>query len=158
MLILLSPAKTLDFTSPSETDICSEPEFLEFSKDLVKGLAKLTSVEVGELMHISPKLADLNRQRFSDWQIKHTTKNSKQAILAFKGDVYEGLEAWKFKKEDFSFAQKKLRVLSGLYGLLKPLDLIQPYRLEMGTVYANPLGKDLYFFGERDCRKPLTVI
>ena len=150
MLILLSPAKTLDFTSPSETNICSEPEFLEFSKDLVKGLAKLTSVEVGELMQISPKLADLNRQRFSDWQIKHTTKNSKQAILAFKGDVYEGLEAWKFKKEDFSFAQKKLRVLSGLYGLLKPLDLIQPYRLEMGTVYANPLGKDLYsFWGER---------
>ena len=150
MLILLSPAKTLDFASPSETNICTEPEFLEFSKNLVKGLSRLTSVEVAELMHISPKLADLNRQRFLDWQIKHTTKNSKQAILAFKGDVYAGLEAWKFKKEDFKFAQKKLRMLSGLYGLLKPLDLIQPYRLEMGTIYENPLGKDLYsFWGDK---------
>jgi len=102
------------------------------------------------LMSISPKLAELNQQRFQDWTARHDKKSSKQAILAFKGDVYEGLKAWDFESEDFEFAQKHLRVLSGLYGLLRPLDLIQPHRLEMGTVYANPAGKDLYaFWGDR---------
>jgi cytoplasmic iron level regulating protein YaaA (DUF328/UPF0246 family) len=150
MITLLSPAKTLDFESPSETNVCTEPEFLELSKNLIQGLAKLNSDEVGKLMNISPKLADLNRERFQKWIATHSQENAKQAILAFKGDVYEGLRAWEFTKPDFTYAQKKLRVLSGLYGLLKPLDLIQPYRLEMGTVYANPAGKDLYaFWGER---------
>jgi cytoplasmic iron level regulating protein YaaA (DUF328/UPF0246 family) len=150
MITLLSPAKTLDFESPSETNVCTEPEFLELSKNLIQGLAKLNSDEVGKLMNISPKLADLNRERFQKWMATHSQENAKQAILAFKGDVYEGLRAWEFTKSDFTYAQKKLRVLSGLYGLLKPLDLIQPYRLEMGTVYANPAGKDLYaFWGER---------
>ena len=136
-MILLSPAKTLDFESPSKTSVCSQPEFLSLTKDLIKGLSSLSSDEVSKLMNISPKLADLNKERFRQWNRIHDKQNSKQAILAFKGDVYEGLRAWEFSKTDFSFAQKHLRVLSGLYGLLKPLDLIQPYRLEMGTIYPN---------------------
>ena len=101
-------------------------------------------------MGISPKLAELNRERYQSWRFKHDSKSSKQAILAFKGDVYEGLQAWNFKKGDFNYAQKSLRILSGLYGILRPLDLIQPHRLEMGTAYSNPSGKDLYaFWGDR---------
>ena len=150
MIILLSPAKTLDFESNPTTEVCTQPDFLKFSKYLMNGLSKLTSVEIGELMSISPKLAELNQQRFQDWTVRHDKKSSKQAILAFKGDVYEGLKAWDFEPEDFEFAQKHLRILSGLYGLLRPLDLMQPHRLEMGTVYANPAGKDLYaFWGDR---------
>ena len=146
MVILLSPAKTLDFETPSQTTVCTQPEFLSLTKSLITGLSKLDAEEVGKLMNISPKLADLNRERFLNWKLKHDQANAKQAILAFKGDVYEGLRAWEFSKSDFTYAQKHLRVLSGLYGILKPLDLIQPYRLEMGTVYSNPKGKDLYEF------------
>jgi cytoplasmic iron level regulating protein YaaA (DUF328/UPF0246 family) len=150
MMIVLSPAKTLDFESPAEHPTCTTPDFLPFSRDLVSGLKKLSSEEISELMGISTKLADLNRERFLNWQPSPTEKNSKQAILAFKGDVYEGMRAWEFSKKDFAYAQKNLRVLSGLYGILKPLDLIQAHRLEMGTVYANPAGKDLYsFWGDR---------
>ena len=101
-------------------------------------------------MGLSLKLAQLNHDRFQAWTKVHDAETSKQAIVAFKGDVYEGLRAWEFKAHDFEFAQSNLRILSGLYGILKPLDLIQPYRLEMGTVYANPAGKDLYaFWGNR---------
>ena len=150
MIILLSPAKTLDFETPSPLELCPEPDFLPFSKDLISGLAKLSSEEIGALMEISPKLAELNRERYQSWRFKHDSKSSKQAILAFKGDVYEGLQAWNFKKGDFNYAQKSLRILSGLYGILRPLDLIQPHRLEMGTAYSNPSGKDLYaFWGDR---------
>jgi cytoplasmic iron level regulating protein YaaA (DUF328/UPF0246 family) len=150
MIILLSPAKTLDFESNSITEVCTQPDFLKFSKYLVNGLSKLTAEGIGELMSISPKLAELNHQRFQDWATRHDRESSKQAVLAFKGDVYEGLKAWDFEAEDFEFAQKHLRILSGLYGLLRPLDLIQPHRLEMSTVYANPAGKDLYaFWGDR---------
>ena len=150
MIILLSPAKTLDFETPSPHPTCSEPDYLSLSKDLISGLAKLSSEEIGKLMGISPKLADLNRERYQSWRFKHDPQSSKQAILAFKGDVYEGLEAWNFKKSDFTYAQKSVRILSGLYGLLRPLDLIQPHRLEMGTSYENSAGKDLYaFWGDR---------
>ena len=150
MIILLSPAKTLDFETPSPLELCTEPDFLPLSKDLISGLAKLSSEEIGALMGISPKLAELNRERYQSWRFKHDSKSSKQAILAFKGDVYEGLQAWNFKKGDFNYAQKSLRILSGLYGILRPLDLIQPHRLEMGTAYCNPSGKDLYaFWGDR---------
>ena len=101
-------------------------------------------------MGLSSKLAKLNHERFKAWTKNHEKNTSKQAVLAFKGDVYEGLKAWDFKQKDFQFAQANLRILSGLYGVLKPLDLIQPYRLEMGTVYPNPAGKDLYaFWGDR---------
>ena len=150
MIIVLSPAKTLDFETPSVHSPCTTPDFLSFSKDLISGLRNLSSKEISELMGISPKLAELNRERFLNWQHSPTEENSKQAILAFKGDVYEGMRAWEFGKKDFAYAQKNLRILSGLYGILKPLDLIQAHRLEMGTVYANPAGKDLYsFWGDR---------
>ena len=150
MITLLSPAKTLDFDSHVATDICTEPEFLSLSNSLIEGLAKLSPEQVGQLMNLSPKLSELNHQRFNNWSLSHKKENSKQALLAFKGDVYEGLKAWDFSAQNFRFAQKSLRILSGLYGLLKPLDLMQPYRLEMGTVYANPAGKDLYsFWGNR---------
>ncbi len=150
MLILISPAKTLDFVSPPPTKICTRPDFLELANDLICGLSKLNAEEISALMGISPKLASLNLDRFKSWTTKHDIPCSKQAILAFKGDVYEGLEAWNFSEEDFEFAQANLLILSGLYGLLKPLDLIQPYRLEMGTVYANPAGKNLYdFWGDK---------
>ena len=150
MIILLSPAKTLDFKTPAEHSVCTQADFLPLSLDLINGLAKLSAIEIGKLMGISPQLASLNQNRYQEWSKRHTEKNGKQAVLAFKGDVYEGLQAWSFKKGDFSFAQKHLRILSGLYGILRPLDLIQPHRLEMGTVYANPAGKDLYaFWGDR---------
>ena len=146
MLILLSPAKTLDFKTPSSTNICTKPDFLDLSQCLINGLSKLRVDEVGSLMGLSEKLAQLNYDRFQKWSKEHRKNSSKQAITAFKGDVYGGLKAWNFNQTDFEYAQKHLRILSGLYGILKPLDLIQPYRLEMGTVYANPAGKDLYAF------------
>lgn len=146
MIILLSPAKTLDFDSPSVCEVCTKPDFLDFSNALIGGLSKLSAEEIGSLMGLSSKLSQLNYERFQRWNKEHPKQNSKQALLAFKGDVYEGLQAWDFSQHDFKYAQSKLRILSGLYGLLKPLDLIQPYRLEMGTVYANPAGKDLYAF------------
>ena len=150
MLALLSPAKTLDFETPAVTETCTQPDFLKFSKFLIGALGKLKPGEIAELMSISPKLADLNHRRFREWQASHDLKSSKQAVLAFKGDVYEGLKAWEFGAKDLAWAQDHLRILSGLYGLLRPLDLIQPHRLEMGTVYANPAGKDLYaFWGDR---------
>ncbi|MBT5914775.1 MAG: peroxide stress protein YaaA [Opitutae bacterium] len=149
-MILLSPAKTLDFENPAVEKTCTEPEFLSLSKNLIAGLSKMSNEEISKLMGISVKLAALNSERYKSWNVKHESKNSKQAILAFKGDVYEGMKAWDYTKQDFTYAQKNLRLLSGLYGLLRPLDLIQPHRLEMGTVYANPAGKDLYaFWGER---------
>lgn len=146
MLIILSPAKTLDFETNSDQIECSQPDFLEFSNTLISGLKNLGSEEIGQLMNISPKLAQLNMERFTCWSAEHSIGKSKQAILAFKGDVYEGLKAWNFTKKDYSFAQKNLRLLSGLYGILRPLDLIQAHRLEMGTAYKNKVGKDLYSF------------
>ena len=153
-MILLSPAKTLDFESPSVHSICTQPEFLPLSKDLISGLKKLNTEQISGLMGISSKLAELNKERFLNWKSSSNEKNSKQAILAFRGDVYEGMRAWEFRVKDFTYAQKNLRLLSGLYGTLKPLDLIQAHRLEMGTLYANPAGKDLYaFWGNRLCEK-----
>ena len=156
MITLLSPAKTLDFENPSPTNLCTKPDFLDFSNDLIKSLSKLSSVEIESLMGLSPKLAKLNHDRFQAWTKAHKAETSKQAVVAFKGDVYEGLQAWNFNPLDFEFAQSNLRILSGLYGILKPLDLIQPYRLEMGTVYANPAGKDLYAFWGNRLAKSIT--
>ena len=119
MISLLSPAKTLDFETPSKTSVCTQPEFLNLTSDLIKGLSKLKAEEVANLMNISPKLADLNRKRFQKWKSKHDQENAKQAILAFKGDVYEGLRAG-IQQVRLTYAQKHLRVLSGLYGILKP--------------------------------------
>ena len=149
MIILYPPAKTLDFETEPSINVCTHPDFLICLTDLINGLSNLSINEIGSLMGVSPKLAQLNHERFQSWSFP-TEQNAKQALLAFKGDVYEGLKAHEFSKKDFQFAQNSLRILSGLYGLLKPFDLIQPYRLEMGTVYANPAGKDLYsFWGDR---------
>ncbi len=146
MLILISPAKTLDFETPVETTTATQPGFIEDSERLVAELQKLPPDGISKLMNISSKLGDLNHERFMKWQVPFTTNNAKQSMLAFKGDVYSGLDAEGFSASDFRYAQKHLRILSGLYGLLRPLDLIQPYRLEMGTKFSNQRGKDLYQF------------
>ncbi len=146
MLILISPAKTLDFESPVKVGMATQPAFLEQSEALVKELQALTPDRIAALMHISEKLGTLNHERFMEWQRPFTKSNAKQAALAFKGDVYTGLEAETFSATEWKFAQQHLRILSGLYGVLRPLDLIQPYRLEMGTKFANPRGRDLYEF------------
>ena len=146
MLIVISPAKSLDFENPSPVDVCSQPVFLSQSKKLNKVLKKLNREQLSALMNISSNLADLNYARNKNWKPPFTLDNAKQAVLAFKGDVYVGMEAENFSKSEFNFAQKHLRILSGLYGMLKPLDLIQPYRLEMGTKLDNPKGKNLYEF------------
>ena len=149
MLILISPAKTLDYQSPLATTRYTQPMLLEHSQQLIGVARKLSAPQIKALMGISDKLADLNATRFHDWHPDFTPENARQAILAFKGDVYTGLQAETFSEADFDFAQKHLRMLSGLYGVLRPLDLMQPYRLEMGIRLENPRGKDLYqFWGE----------
>jgi len=146
MLVIISPAKTLDYTSPLATSRYTQPELLAQSSALIDVCRQLTPVDLSKLMGISDKLAGLNAARFAEWQPEFTPDNARQALLAFKGDVYSGLQAEDFSEDDFDFAQQHLRMLSGLYGLLRPLDLMQPYRLEMGTKLANPQGKDLYSF------------
>lgn len=146
MLTLISPAKSLDFESPLLTQEHSQADFLEHSQALIDELQHLSPIDIEKLMKISPKLALLNMQRFSDWQLPFNLDNARQALLAFTGDVYQGIAVENFSKQDLDFAQKHLRILSGLYGLLRPLDLIQAYRLEMGTTFANARGKNLYEF------------
>jgi len=150
MLMVISPAKTLDFETPPTTERFTQPQFLDHSQELIAQLRELTPAQIGELMHLSDKLSGLNAARFGSWTPAFTPKNAKQALLAFKGDVYTGLDAETLKDADLDYAQQHLRMLSGLYGLLRPLDLMQPYRLEMGTKLANTRGKDLYaFWGNR---------
>lgn len=150
MLIVVSPAKTLDFESPLPTRTATTPGFLEDSRELIDQLKLLEPHQVSNLMGISAKLGELNADRFQQWHTPFTTENARQAALAFKGDVYTGLAADQFSEEDFAFAQDHMRILSGLYGLLRPLDLMQPYRLEMGTRFENTRGKDLYaFWGDK---------
>jgi len=145
MLAVISPAKTLDFETPWKLN-ATQPQFLADSQLLIDELRKLSAPKIGKLMSISEKLAILNADRFLNWRLPFNNENAKPAILAFRGDVYTGLDADSFSKKDFTFAQKQLRILSGLYGLLKPLDLIQAYRLEMGTQFKNTRGKNLYEF------------
>ncbi|AMQ87861.1 peroxide stress protein YaaA [Marinobacter sp. LQ44] len=146
MLMIISPAKTLDYDSPLATETYTQPDFLDDACELIDQLKALEPHQVSNLMSISDKLGQLNAERFRTWHTPFTPDNARQAILAFKGDVYTGLDAESFSEQDFAFAQKHLRILSGLYGLLKPLDLMQPYRLEMGTRFENQRGKDLYAF------------
>ncbi len=149
MLILISPAKTLDYQSPLATQRYTQPVLLDHSQQLIDVARQLSAPQIKTLMGISDKLADLNATRFHDWQPDFTPDNARQAILAFKGDVYAGMQAETFSEDDFTFAQQHLRMLSGLYGVLRPLDLMQPYRLEMGIRLQNPKGSDLYqFWGE----------
>lgn len=150
MLMVISPAKTLDFETPPTTDRYTQPQYLDHSQELITQLRELTPAQIGELMHLSDKLSGLNAARFGSWNPAFTPDNAKQALLAFKGDVYTGLQAETLTEADLDYAQQHLRMLSGLYGLLRPLDLMQPYRLEMGTRLANARGKDLYaFWGSR---------
>ena len=150
MLMIISPAKTLDYESPLATETYSQPDYLDDACELIDQLKELEPHQVSNLMSISDKLGQLNADRFRNWHTPFTPDNARQAILAFKGDVYTGLDAESFSQDDFIFAQKHLRMLSGLYGLLKPLDLMQPYRLEMGTKFENQRGKDLYaFWGDK---------
>ncbi|MDM3560103.1 peroxide stress protein YaaA [Proteus vulgaris] len=146
MLITISPAKTLDFESPLATTHFTQPELLKYSQQLIEECRKLSSSDIASLMKISDKLAGLNTARFGEWQPNFTPENARQAILAFKGDVYTGMQAELFSEDNFQFAQQHLRILSGLYGVLRPLDLMQPYRLEMGVKLKNKKGRDLYQF------------
>lgn len=146
MLMLISPAKSLDFDSPLATNKHSQPDFLNHSDELIEVLRQLKVTDIQHLMDISIALADLNFGRILAWHTPFTVNNARAALLAFKGDVYVGMNAQTFTAKDFDFAQRHLRILSGLYGVLKPLDLIQPYRLEMGTTLKNLRGKNLYEF------------
>lgn len=146
MLSVISPAKTLDFETPSTTKQVTQPAFLEQSQVLIDILRDYSPQQISELMGISDKLAGLNAARFEEWQPPFTLSNAKPAAQAFQGDVYTGLQAERFSATENRYAQSHLRILSGLYGLLKPLDLIQAYRLEMGTKLANQAGKDLYAY------------
>ena len=157
MLIVISPAKTLDYETPSKTKVFTTPDYLVHSQRLINRLRNFSSLDLSDLMKVSAKIADLNFDRYESWKKPFTVKNAKQAILAFKGDVYTGLDAETFKVDDFKFAQKHLRVLSGLYGLLRPLDLMQPYRLEMGTKLKTDVGKNLYEFWGSDITEGLNL-
>ncbi|MCK3657038.1 hypothetical protein A4G19_15355 [Pasteurellaceae bacterium Macca] len=146
MLAIISPAKTLDFKTPVTGFAFSQPNLTAYSQQLIEICRQLSPAEIGSLMSISDKLASLNAVRFTQWQLTHNAENAKAALFAFKGDVYTGLDAESLTPEQVAYAQVHLRILSGLYGLLRPLDFMQPYRLEMGTKLANPQGKDLYAF------------
>lgn len=154
MLMVISPAKTLDYSGDRYPHF-TLPEGLAQSEVLVEQLSDYDPLQLSSLMHISDQLAQLNHQRYQDFQTPFTLENAKQALLAFKGDVYKGIPVEDYDDEDLAFAQAHLRILSGLYGVLRPLDLMQPYRLEMGTKLATPKGgkvlaKNLYeFWGDR---------
>lgn len=146
MLLVVSPAKKLDFESPLPTDKYTQPNLLEQSQLLIDECVKLSPSDIASLMKLSDKLAGLNAARFGEWHTPFTPDNARQAVLSFNGDVYSGLDAQSFSDDDFEFAQQHLRILSGLYGLLKPLDLMQAYRLEMGCKLSNSRGANLYHF------------
>jgi cytoplasmic iron level regulating protein YaaA (DUF328/UPF0246 family) len=154
MLVVISPAKNLDYDTPSTTDSFTQPDMLDDAKTLIKHCRKLSPAKIGSLMKISDKLAGLNADRYASWQTPFDTDNAKQALLAFNGDVYTGLDASSFNQDDFDYAQQHLRILSGLYGVLRPLDLMQAYRLEMGTKLDTGKDKNLYqFWDERISQK-----
>jgi cytoplasmic iron level regulating protein YaaA (DUF328/UPF0246 family) len=146
MLIVISPAKTLDYETPPKTGTFTIPDYLDRSEQLIARARQYSTLDIAELMAVSMKLAELNFERFEQWHTPFTPDNAKQAVLAFKGDVYSGLDAERFSAADFKFAQNHLRILSGLYGLLRPLDLMQPYRLEMGRKVDTDRGRNLYEF------------
>lgn len=146
MLIVLSPAKSLDYESPLATREHTMPEFVQHSAELIKSLRRLAPADIASLMKISDPLAALNAGRYASWTPQFNSDNARAAVLAFNGDVYAGLDAPTLSAQALSRLQSQVRILSGLYGLLKPLDLMQPYRLEMGTRLANARGANLYAF------------
>jgi len=150
MLALISPAKTLDYESALPTDLHTLPRLLEHSQQLIDVSRKLSATDIANLMSVSEKIAKLNVNRFHDWQSDFNFSNARQALFAFKGDVYTGLDAYNLNDQKLEYAQKHLRMLSGLYGVLRPLDLMMPYRLEMGTKLHNSRGHNLYeFWGDK---------
>ena len=150
MIILLSPAKTLDYEESNIDISYTVPSLLSKSKILIENLKNKEATEISDLMNISEKLALLNSERYKSWKgLKKVSNNSKPAIFVFKGDVYQGLNIESFNKEDLEYSQNHLRLLSGLYGLLRPLDIIEPYRLEMGTKLKTNEGKNLYEFWDQ---------
>lgn len=155
MILVISPAKTLHARSPLQFEQYSQPVFMEEAQKIVSVLKKKKPQELAQLMDISPKLAELNAHRYQLWQPPFTLENAWQAILMFNGDVYQEMKASTFSPEQFEYAQQNLRILSGVYGLLKPLDLIQPYRLEMGIPIAIGQKKDLYDFWKTKITKQL---
>ncbi|MEM7340945.1 MAG: peroxide stress protein YaaA [Actinomycetota bacterium] len=147
MLIVVSPAKSLDYESPLPTSKWSEPQLLDRAAELVEIMATKSPADIKSMMGVSASLAETNFERYQDWHRPFTPDNARPALLAFQGDVYQGMDAANtFGARDYTHAQKTLRILSGLYGVLRPLDLMQPYRLEMGSKLANPAGRDLYAF------------
>jgi len=168
MLFLLSPAKKLDYDTPVHIEQHTQPLFVDQAAGLIKVLKKLSASDVSDLMSLSPALAELNVNRYGAWTTKFTQHNSRQAVLAFNGDVYEGLQAGSLSAARLEWAQEHVAILSGLYGVLRPLDLMQPYRLEMGTRLVTSKGKNLYeywgstiadYLNERlaDEKKPIIV-
>ena len=155
MLAIISPSKTQDF-SQCDIDIFSQTRQIESSNELIGILKNKSKSQIAKLMSISEKLSELNFDRFQNFHLPFTLKNAKQAILAFKGDVYNGINAPELSHEDLEFAQGKVRMLSGLYGVIRPLDLIQPYRLEMGTKLSNEKGSDLYDYWGSDISSVLN--
>lgn len=150
MILVISPAKALDYETPPTTATFTQPELLDQSAALIDILREKSPAQIAELMSLSDPLSSLNVARYASWSRPFAPDNAKQAVLAFNGDVYEGLDAKSLSAADLAWAQDHLRILSGLYGVLRPLDLMQAYRLEMGTRLANPRGKNLYeFWGER---------
>ena len=170
MLYLLSPAKSLDYDTPAAPQIAAAattPEFAARAAELIDVLKPKTSAQIARLMSLSPALAELNVARYAAWSRRFTARNSKPAALAFNGDVYEGLQATSLDAHDLTWAQRHIVILSGLYGVLRPLDKLQPYRLEMGTALRTPQGKDLYAFWDdtvvqylnrRQAREPSPVV
>jgi cytoplasmic iron level regulating protein YaaA (DUF328/UPF0246 family) len=146
MLYLLSPAKALDYETPPSTATHTQPLFVKQASELIGVLRDKSMQDIADLMSLSDPLAGLNVARYQAWKPKFTPQNAKQAVLAFNGDVYEGLDAKTLKDKDLAWAQDHVCILSGLYGVLRPLDLMQPYRLEMGTKLATEKGKNLYQF------------
>jgi len=149
MLLVISPAKRLDIEPEQITDKYTIPEFLSESEIIIKKLKSFKAVKISKLMGVSSSLGQVNYERFQTWHLPFTTENAKQAIFSFNGDVYQGLVAKTLNENQLDFAQQHLRILSGLYGVLRPLDLIQPYRLEMGTKLSVGRKKDLYQFWKK---------
>lgn len=156
MISVISPAKTLDFESRASTNEYTQPDFVDESGKIMARLKKTSKKKIGAMMDISKNLVELNYERYQEWEPEFDTGTSKQALLAFKGDVYIGLEAESLNPEDLTFAQNHLRILSGLHGLLKPLDLIRPYRLEMGTDLKVGRRNNLYEFWKDKLYKKLN--
>jgi len=152
--LIISPAKTLDYETKIPYQAQSELDFLKESTRLVRILKKLKPEELAELMHVSSKIAYLNHDRYAQWDTPINEKEARQALFAFKGEVYNGLKAYDLEAKDIEYAQSHMRILSGLYGLLKPLDLMLPYRLEMGTKLSSAKFKNLYeFWGDKISKK-----